>query len=189
MKARKPTVREMKESDVKLVVDYFVNADSDFLKGMGADKSKLPDRTEWIAKIKGELNKPIKEKKLYYIIWQIEGQPFGHSNINKIEYGRNATMHLHIWRSDTRRIGSGFNMLKQTIPYYFENFELETLICEPYALNPAPTKVLKKIGFEFVRSYDTTPGSICFYQTVNRYEMSRGRFHDVNNTNDTKQHV
>jgi len=169
------SVREMKESDIKFVVDYFVNADPDFLKGMGADKNKLPNRTEWITKLKVELNKPIKEKEFYYIIWQIEGEPFGHSNINNIEYGKIATMHLHIWSRDNR-------LLKKTIPYYFENFKLEMLISEPYALNPAPAKVLKKVGFEFIREYDTTPGWISFFQPVNRYEMSRDRFIEINNS-------
>jgi len=69
------SVREMEERDIKLVVDYFVNAEPDFLKGMGADKSKLPNRDEWITKLIGELNKPIKEKEFYYIIWQIKAEP------------------------------------------------------------------------------------------------------------------
>jgi RimJ/RimL family protein N-acetyltransferase len=177
------TVREMKESDVQYVVDYFVNADPAYLKGMGADKNKLPGRVEWIAKVVEELNKPFKVKELYYIIWEIDGKPFGHSNINNIEYGKSGTMHLHIWNKNNRRNGNGLNLLKQTIPYYFNNFELEKLICEPYALNPAPTKVLKNIGFEFVRTYDTIPGTICFLQTVIRYEMSRDRFYEVNHVN------
>jgi len=40
------TVREMQLSDIEKIVDYFVNADLEFLKGMGADKSKLPKREE-----------------------------------------------------------------------------------------------------------------------------------------------
>ena len=50
------SIRDMKASDADLVVDYFANADPDYLKGMGADKSKLPDRTEWIEKIIAEIN-------------------------------------------------------------------------------------------------------------------------------------
>jgi len=37
------SVRAMKRSDIVLIVDYFINADSEFLKGMGAEKSKLPN--------------------------------------------------------------------------------------------------------------------------------------------------
>ena len=89
-------------------------------------------------------------------------------------------MHLHIWNRDKRRSGNGLNFIKETIPYYFDNFEIEKLICEPYALNPAPIKVLEKVGFEFVRKYDTTPGWISFYQPVIKYEMSRDRFNEIN---------
>ena len=67
--------------------------------------------------------------------------------------------------------GLGLDFLKLTIPYYFKNFRLQKLICEPYAENTAPNSILKKLGFEFVRTYDTIPGWINFEQTVNRYEL------------------
>ncbi len=37
----------------------------------------------------------------------------------------------------------------------------------------APNKVLKNLGFELIRTYDTTPGWINFHQTVNRYELQK----------------
>ncbi len=43
----KLTVREIQAKEIEKIVDYFVNADTEFLKGMGADKSKLPKK-EWI---------------------------------------------------------------------------------------------------------------------------------------------
>jgi RimJ/RimL family protein N-acetyltransferase len=58
-----------------------------------------------------------------------------------------------------------------TLPYFFQNFELKNLYCEPYALNPAPNKTLKKIGFQFVKQYVTIPGSLNFEQEVNRWEL------------------
>ena len=173
------SVREMKESDIKFVVDYFVDADPEYLRGMGADKNKLPNRTDWITKLKEDLNKPIKEKEFYYIIWQIKYYQCRLLDNVNIEYGKNATMHLHIWKSEKRRSGNGLDFLKKTIPFYFENFKVEKLICEPYALNHAPTKVLEKVGFEFIKEYDTTPGWISFFQPVKRYEMSRDRFNEI----------
>lgn len=167
------SVRELELIDIEKIVDYFVKSDADFLKGMGADKSKLPIRKEWISKLKSEFKKPNKEKEFYYIIWMINNEPIGHSNINKIDFGNSATMHLHLWKNERRKKGLGLDFLRQTIPYYFKNFELDTLICEPYSENIAPNNVLKKLGFEFVREYETTPGWINFYQTVNRYELKR----------------
>ncbi len=170
------SVREMQSSDIELIVDYFANADSEFLKRMGADKSKLPNKNEWIAKLESELNKSIQEIDFYYIIWLLDGNPIGHSNINNITYGENATMHLHIWESENRKAGIGTKLIKQTIPYYFKNFKLQKLICEPYAENPAPNKILEKVGFKFIKQYQSAPGWINFYQAVNRFELSNKEY-------------
>jgi len=170
------SVREMKSRDIELIVDYFLNADSEFLKVLGADESKLPKRTDWIEKLNLEFEKPNEEKEFYYIIWMIDYQPIGHSNINNIEFGHSATMHLHMWKSHTRKRGLGPEFLKHTIPIYFENFKLEKLICEPHAKNIAPNRVLEKIGFEFIKEYETIAGWINLKQFVRRYEMTSKQF-------------
>ncbi|MBS1516664.1 MAG: GNAT family N-acetyltransferase [Bacteroidetes bacterium] len=169
-------VREMKPEDIENIVDYFISADEDFLKSMGADADKLPERNQWISRIKNESGKPYEEKKIYYIIWLIDNIPSGHSNINEIEFGISAVMHLHMWRNDNRKAGIGTGLMKLTIPYYFRNFGLKKLICEPYFYNEAPNKVLKKLGFELKLTYDTVPGLISFHQTVNRYELTSEMF-------------
>lgn len=166
------TVREIEPTDIEKVVDYFVNADPEFLRGMGADKTKFPSREEWIEKLASELKKALEEKEHYYIIWLMDDQPIGHSNINKIEFGNVATMHLHLWKNDKRKSGLGLAFLRLTIPYYFRNFRLKKLICEPYSENVAPNRVLDKLGFQFIKTYDTIPGFINFHQTVNRYELT-----------------
>ena len=174
------SVREMKKSDIQFIIDYFINADAEFLKGMGADKRKLPNRTAWLKKLIIEFEKPNEQKEYYYIIWLMDNQPIGHSNINQIEFGKTATMHLHLWKSQSRKSGLGIEYVKQSIPLYFKNFKLKKLICEPYAKNIAPNKVLHKLGFEFIRAYETIPGGISFRQTVNRYEMTKERFEEAN---------
>jgi len=166
-------VREMQESDIEKIVDYFVDADSEFLKAMGADKNKLPARAQWIKKLMVEFGKIYSKKEFYYVIWLLDDKPIGHSNINNIEFGKSATMHLHLWKTDKRKNGLGFEFLKRSIPFYFEHFKLEYLVCEPYSENIAPNKVLKKTGFELIRTYDTIPGWINFHQTVNRYELRK----------------
>lgn len=169
----KISIREMKMHDIELVVDYFINADADYLRGMGADKDKLPGKTVWIENLKNELEKPISNKEYYYLIWLLDDLPIGHSNINKIVYGKFANMHLHMWTSHIRGKGLGLRFVELSIPYYFKKFKLEKLICEPYTENIGPNKLLKKAGFSFIKEYDTMPGIINFYQSVNRYELKR----------------
>jgi len=177
-------VREIESNEIEKIIDYFVNSDTEFLKGMGADKSKLPKREVWIKKIESELKKTYKEKEFYYIIWLFDNQAIGHSNINNIEFEKSATMHLHLWNNTKRKRGLGLGFLRLTIPYYFHCFNLKELICEPYSKNIAPNKILKNLGFELIRTYDTTPGWINFHQTVNRYELKREQLGRI--TSDTQ---
>jgi len=173
--------REMQSNEIELMVDYFLNANSNFLTGMGVEINKLPSKKNWITKLQSDFKKPIEEKEFFYIIWKIDNSPVGHSNISHINFGKNAKMHLHLWNSANRQSGIGTNLIQQTIPYYFNIFKLEKLICEPYAENPAPNKILTKIGFRFIKKYQTTPGWAAFYQTVNRYELSIDEFRSQNN--------
>ncbi len=165
------SVRPMNKEKIPLMVDYFLNSSSDFLRGMGADPTKLPERNSWIQKLEHDFSKNKKSKEYFYIIWLENGRPIGHTNINKIEYGKKALMHLHLWENTSRQKGIGSMLLKKSIPLFFNLFELEKLICEPFAENIAPNKTLLKVGFTFIKSYETTPGPINLFQRVNRYEF------------------
>jgi len=81
-------------------------------------------------------------------------------------------MHLHLWYTGRRKKGIGTLLIKMALPYFFQKYQLKKLICEPYAFNPAPNKTLEKVGFKFIKTYVTIPGSITFEQKVNRWEMS-----------------
>ena len=176
MSDEKLTVRHLQISDHELIIDYFLNSDQDFLKRMGVDTLKLPSKQEWLDLLNSNFALTDDKKKFFYMIWVLDDQPVGHSNINKIIYSNEAYMHLHLWQKQTRQKGLGVEFLRLTIPYYFEIFHLENLFCEPSAYNPAPNKSLEKAGFDFIKSYDTVPGWINFYQTVNLWCLSKKKF-------------
>lgn len=170
------TVREMTTEDIQHVVNYWDTASEEYMKGMGADINLLPPPAEFTKALHSQLATIKKERKGYVIIWLLDGQAVGHSHINKIKFGEEAFMHLHLWPAQKRKKGLGSTFVKHSIPFYFENFELENLYCEPYALNPAPHAVLKKLGFEFVKEYITKPGYINFEQPVKRWRLSKEAF-------------
>lgn len=172
----KRIIRELKSNDIDPIIHYFLKADHDFLKGMGVEPQKLPPYDDWRRRLLEDLDRSISQKQSYYLIWELEGYPVGHSNINKIVFGKKAYMHLHLWKSQERQRGNGTSFIRESICKYFEAFELQNLFCEPYAMNPAPNKTLAKAGFEFVKQYDTTPGWINFHQTVNRWVLSKDKF-------------
>ena len=169
-------VRESQLADIDKIVDYFLLASPNYLRGMGADPIKLPSRKVWINQIKKEWGKNLASKSLFYLIWELNGQAIGHSNLTNIRFQHEANMHLHMWQASNRNQGLGAEYLRKSLKIYFTLFHLQKLICEPYDLNSAPTKTLVSLGFKHVRTYQCTPGLICFEQNVKRFELSRNEF-------------
>jgi RimJ/RimL family protein N-acetyltransferase len=176
MGTAKISVRHQEITDHERIVDYFLTSEKDFLIGMGVDIAKLPERQEWLDILQSNFSLPIHEKKFFYVIWLLDNQPIGHSNVNKIVPSEEAYMHLHLWQKSVRKKGLGIEFLTLTIPIFFETFSLKRLYCEPLAANVAPNKALDKLGFDFVKSYETIPGWINTFQTVNRWCLSNEKY-------------
>ena len=172
-------VRELTQSDIPLIVDYWLKCDNDYLVGMGVDLKKLPSEEELRNMLSMQIRLPYNEKPSFALIAMANGQPAGHCNVNDIAYGHEATLHLHLWNTANRRKGLGTAMVRQSLGVFFEKLQLQTIWCEPYAANPAPNRTLEKVGFEFVKKYVTTPGSLSFEQEVNRYKMTRTQYEQI----------
>lgn len=173
-------VRELQEEDINSLLGYWYSASESHLKKMGADILKLPKREIFYNTLKNQIEAPIEKKQSYVLIWEENGKSIGHTNANNIVFGKEAYMHLHVWETKNRKKGSGTMFVKKSLPFYFEKLQLQTLYCQPYALNPAPNKTLQKIGFEFVKKYITVPGTINFEQEVKLWKMTKERFLNYN---------
>ena len=164
-------VRPIEKKDIPQLVDYWMNASPDYLVGMGVDLDKMPDRASLTKMLEKQIELDIQEKLSYALIWDIDGEPSGHCNVNNIVYGEEAQMHLHLWHSGKRKSGLGTKLVKMSVARFFEDLQFQQLWCEPYALNPAPHRVLEKAGFQFIKEYKTIPGSINFEQNVKQWRM------------------
>ena len=58
------SVREISDTDLESIVDYFLKADKDFLSGMGVDTCKLPQREEWLKSLSDDYQLPVIKKKI-----------------------------------------------------------------------------------------------------------------------------
>ena len=146
---------------------------------MGVDIQKQPDRKGLTHMLLEQIQTAYKDKAAYATIWQQGEEAIGHCNVNGIKYGEQAFVHLHIWASELRQKGMGEILVKKSLPYFFENLALKNLFCQPYAKNPSPNKTLEKIGFEFVKTYRTIPGSLNFEQEVNMWVLTKEKYQKI----------
>lgn len=170
------SVRELEATDITLLINYWLSSPPAFMQGMGVDLAKIPTEPEWRSILTEQIHQSYGEKKSYCLIWLVDGTPVGHSNVNKIIFGQEAYMHLHLWYNEVRQKGLGSRFVKMTLPYFFKNLDLQKIYCEPYALNPAPHRTLEKIGFDFVKEYTTTPGWLNFEQPVKLWQITKEQF-------------
>jgi len=173
------SVRELQTQDIDLITNYWLNAEDVFLLGMGVDLAKMLTKDQWIEMLSQQISQPYNQKKSYCTIWEVNGKAVGHSNVNKIIFGQEAFMHLHMWDSSIRSKGYGLQLVKLSLPYFFNNLKLKTLYCEPYALNPAPNRTLEKLCFRFVKEYITIPGMLNFEQPVNLWELTYKTYNEI----------
>lgn len=170
------SVRELQPADVPDLLNYWFTASDDYLHGLGVDISRMPAKDDFRRMLELQLSVPYEQKKAYALIWLLDNVPVGHSNLNPITFGEHAWMHLHLWSSADHGKGMATQLIRLSLPYYFEKFQLKEIYCEPKALNPAPHRVLEKTGFVFEKEYVTVPGSINFEQPVKRWVLTVDRF-------------
>lgn len=166
----------LRTKHIEHIIKYWHESAPDFLEKMGVDLKKLPTKMEFRKIFQDEIMAEKEKKKTFTSIWLTDGEPIGHCNINDIEFGKVAYMHLHMWNSDERGKGAGSVLINQSLTLFFVLFKLEKVYCEPSCYNPAPNKTLEKIGFKFVKSIRKVPSVIASEQDLNQWVMTRERF-------------
>jgi RimJ/RimL family protein N-acetyltransferase len=167
------SVREMTLSDVPVRIDYFLDSPDDYLVTLGVDREALPSRADWIAFYEEDYRRPIRRRENFSLIWEFDEKTVGFSTTDRIKFGDEAFMHLHIIDPSLRRQGLGVDFVRLSVRRYFEALELERLYCEPNAFNVAPNRTLQRAGFRYLFTHEARPSSINYVQITTRWVIGR----------------
>lgn len=165
--------RPMDLPETDLIIDYFHGATPEHLDVMGIDPTRLPTPAAWRESFRHDFATPIAQRQAFQTIWLDDGEPVGFSTTNKIVYGEQANMHLHVIAPARRNSGVGAQCVRQSVAIFFATLRLQRLFCEPNALNVAPNRTVQKAGFKYVKTYMTVPGPLNFHQAVTRWVIER----------------
>ena len=167
------TVREMGDSEADLIVEYFLKSTPEHLEILGVDPTRLPAPESWRERFRREHGRPIEQRAWIAVIWLLGDQPVGFSTADKIVYGEQANMHLHVTDPERRNQGYGAECVRRSVDIYFEQLKLKRLFCEPNAFNVAPNRTLQNAGFKYLKTHMTVPGPLNFHQAVTRWVLER----------------
>ena len=167
------TVREMMSSEVNIIIQYFQDSTPEHLETLGVDPSRLPPAQSWRERLQRECTLPIEQRTTMLVIWLSDDQPVGFSTSDKIRYGEQAHMHLHVTEPERRHQGTGVECVRRSADIYFERLKLKRLFCEPNAFNVPPNRTLQKAGFKYLKTHMTVPSPLNYHQAVTRWVMER----------------
>ena len=163
----------MQLAEVGIRINYFHDAPDEHLRLLGVDRSLLPTRQAWRAFYEEDYARPIRERVNYALVWQRNGQVVGFSSTDRIDFGNEAFMHLHVLEPRLRSTGLGTQFVRLSAQIYFEVLELRRLFCEPNAFNVAPNRTLQRAGFRYLFTHEAQPSSINFPQVTTRWVRDR----------------
>lgn len=159
-------VRELRFEEVAVRINYFHGSDDDHLRRLGVDRNRLLTPAAWHSWYEGDYARPLDQREQYALAWELAGEIVGFSSVDRLAFGEEAFMHLHITKPDRRRLGLGTEFVRQSVRMYFDVLELRRLYCQPNAFNVAPNRTLQSAGFRYLQTYKTRPSAMNFYQTV-----------------------
>jgi len=169
----KSAVREMGLAEVGMRIDYFHNASDEYLQLLGVDRGLLMSPGDWLSFYERDYAKPIEERDNYSLVWELDGRAVGFSSTDRIAFGDQAFMHLHIVDPALRRAGLGVEFVTLSAQTYFRVLRLQRLFCEPNAFNTAPNRTLQAAGFRYLLTHETKPGPMNFFQATTRWVLDR----------------
>jgi RimJ/RimL family protein N-acetyltransferase len=170
---RSVVVREMQLAEVDVRIDYFHGASDEHLSLLGVDRALLPTREAWRLLYEQDAARPLSERVNYSLVWELDGEVVGFSSADRIEFGRQAFMHLHILSPSQRNEGLGTTFVAKSAAIYFRVLELELLFCEPNAFNVAPNRTLQRAGFRYLFTHEAQPSPINPWQVTTRWVLGR----------------
>jgi len=162
-------VRVMNLGDTDIITNYFASSSPEHLELLGVDPTRLPSKQASKKFFELEYEKNIEDRTFVAILWENDDVPVGFSTAEKIVYGDQAYMHLHIVNPELRQQGIGANCVRQSVKIYFDLLKIRRLYCEPNAFNIAPNRTLQKAGFKYIKTHQTVPGPLNFHQMVNQW--------------------
>jgi RimJ/RimL family protein N-acetyltransferase len=164
-------VREMAADEADLIIDYFHGSTPEHLELLGVDPTRLPTPERWRERYVRDFAVPVRDRSSLLVIWELDGAPIGFSTADRIVYGEQAHMHLHVVDPQRRGSGIGSACVRETVELYFRALALERLFCEPSAFNVAPNRTLQAVGFKYVKTHMTVPGPLNYRQAVTRWVL------------------
>lgn len=141
-------LRDLLESDIPLLLDYWYGSDPAYFEAMGVDLGRMPpkDAFERTLRDKIRANSAPGRPPLNVVIVTYEGRPVGFHTVNPVIPGDHGIFHAHLIAPEMRGRGLGQHSYRLAARLFIDRFDLRKIVFKTPAQNPGPNRVKEKLG-------------------------------------------
>src|SRR4029453_13459967 len=167
------SVRPLAAKDFDGFINYWLGLSQAEIERLGVAIDRLPSAARMRSELEAMVAAPDDSVRTFVLTWCINGEVIGHSSLKEIVPGNSGSIHLHMWRADLRGKGHGPYFFCLAPVDFYKRFKLKRIICEPKADNPAPNRLLQRIGFPLISTHIGRSSELSTICKLNRYDIER----------------
>jgi [ribosomal protein S5]-alanine N-acetyltransferase len=167
------SVRPLVAKDFDGFINYWLGLSQAEIERLGVAIDRLPSAAQMRSDLEAMLAAPDDGVRSFVLAWCINGEAIGHSSLKDIVPRDSGSIHLHMWRADLRGKGHGPYLFCLAAVDFYQRLNLKRIICEPKADNPAPNRLLQRIGFPLISTRIGRSSELSTICKLNRYDIAR----------------
>jgi hypothetical protein len=135
-------IRDLSESDIPLVLDYWFRSPPGFIESMGVDLKKLPQESEMALNLteKCRENAKLPTSKLNALVITYQGQPIGVHTLFPFTEGDFGIFHAHIWKPEMRQRGLAKYTYPRACLEFINRFNLKRILFKTRSRTLGPSR-------------------------------------------------
>lgn len=142
------TVRDLSESDIHLVLDYWFRSPREQIEAMGVDWEKFPAESVMRESLteKCRANQMLDRSKLNALVVAENGIPVGFHTLFPYTEGESGVFHAHLFSSESRRRGIASQSYPLACRVFVDRFQLKKILFKTPTQNRGALRVKEKLG-------------------------------------------
>jgi RimJ/RimL family protein N-acetyltransferase len=169
------SIRDLSESDIPLVLDYWFRSPPGFIESLGVDFKKMPQEQEMALNLieKCRTNAKLPVSKLNALIITYQDQPIGMHTLFPLTEGDFGIFHAHIWKPEMRKRGLARYTYPRACLEFMNRFNLKRILFKTPVQNSGAIKVKEKLGIRAIGNEVIGFGIIKDGTVATVYELTR----------------
>ncbi len=165
-------IRDLEESDVPALVEYWHASSPEYLRSIGVDLAKLTTREETQRRFLASLEAAGRRSRVTLVVAAAGGEPLAYSNADLGADGA-GTVHAHVLDPALRRVGFASAVFLSVLRVFCTHFGIEKLVFQTSPENEAINRLVQRFGFAPRRVHLEQPDGMARPGLFNLYEVPR----------------